>query len=221
MLKRLKSRNALLAALVVVLAGIAGCGTFFINTNVTITTTTLPDGVINVPYSQTVTAKNGIPPYTWTVSTGTLPDGLSIGSTNGAITGTPTTAGPQTFTVTATDSDGNVGNGNLTLTIDSSATVSITTTSLPDGTVGTAYTATVTATGGATPYTWSITSGSLPPGLTGDPSTGAISGTPTKAGTSNFTVQVTDANESTATADLSIDVAAATSTAPAKSGVSP
>jgi hypothetical protein len=67
----------------------------------------------------------------------------------------------------------------------------VTTQSLPNATVGTPYGATLTATGGLPPYTWSIISGSLPPGLVLD-SSGNITGTPTVAGTYNFTVQVVD-----------------------------
>src|SRR5204862_7221236 len=66
----------------------------------------------------------------------------------------------------------------------------------------------VTASGGTTPYTWSLASGTLPTGLTLS-SSGAISGTPTVTGTSNFTVKVTDANSNTATQGLSITVNAA------------
>ncbi len=69
----------------------------------------------------------------------------------------------------------------------------ITTTSLANGTVGTNYSATVSATGGVTPYSWSIASGNLPAGLSLSSPTGTISGTPSAAGTSTFTVQVTDA----------------------------
>jgi large repetitive protein len=69
----------------------------------------------------------------------------------------------------------------------------ITTTSLPAAAGGQPYSATLAATGGTTPYTWSLSSGSLPPGLTLNPSTGVISGTPDVAGTYTFTVAVTDA----------------------------
>ena len=84
----------------------------------------------------------------------------------------------------------------------------ITTTSLPPGTVNVPYSATLVATGGLGPYTWAITQGSLPAGLTLDASSGMISGTPTTAGTSNFTVQVRDSEcpPATATAPLSITV---------------
>src|ERR1700681_2498401 len=67
----------------------------------------------------------------------------------------------------------------------------VTTTSLPNGTVNAAYSATLTASGGTTPYSWSISTGALPAGLALASSTGVISGTPTATGTTNFTVQVT------------------------------
>lgn len=77
------------------------------------------------------------------------------------------------------------------------STLVITTTSpLPSGTVNSAYSDTLTATGGSGTYTWSITTGTLPAGLTLNSSTGVISGTPTTAGSSSFTVQVAD-SEST------------------------
>ena len=90
--------------------------------------------------------------------------------------------------------------------------LAITTTALANGTLGKAYSATLTASGGITPYTWSITRGSLPPGLTLNTSSGAISGTPTAEGTSSFTVQVSDASNpmQTVTKDLSITVSATT-----------
>ena len=89
--------------------------------------------------------------------------------------------------------------------------VVITTSSLPNGFVNLAYSATLTASGGITPYTWSLASGSLSAGLTLNTNTGVITGTPTTLGTSNFTVQVTDAGNpaQTATQALSILVNAA------------
>src|SRR5262249_32916549 len=69
--------------------------------------------------------------------------------------------------------------------------LTITTSALPSATVGVAYTATLTATGGTPPYTWALASGTLPAGLTLTPSTGAITGTPTAARTAHFTVRVT------------------------------
>ena len=91
-------------------------------------------------------------------------------------------------------------------TVVVSNSLSITTTSLPDGTQNTAYSGTLAATGGVTPYTWSIASGSLPAGLSLNSSTGIVSGTPSGTGTSNFTVEVSDANSQTATKGLSITI---------------
>ncbi len=93
-----------------------------------------------------------------------------------------------------------------TAVVTSPTSVSISTTSLPTGVLNSAYSATLAATGGVTPYTWSLASGTLPPGLGLASSTGNISGTPTATGTNNITVQVTDANSATATKALSLTV---------------
>jgi len=120
-----------------------------------------------VAYSATLAAKGGTTPYTWSLTSGALPAGLSLNASTGAITGTPTTAvtsTPLTFKVTDSGSPAGTQSVNLTLTI-SAPTLAITTSSLPSGQVGTAYSATLVATGGTTPYTWSLTSGTLPAGL--------------------------------------------------------
>jgi hypothetical protein len=93
----------------------------------------------------------------------------------------------------ARPNDGQLDLGAFELQGGPPADLIITTTSLANGTAGVAYSATLAATGGVTPYVWSIVSGSLPAGLSLNASTGVISGTPTSAGTSSFTVQVTDA----------------------------
>lgn len=86
----------------------------------------------------------------------------------------------------------------------------ITTASLPNGTVGQAYSATLTATGGTTPYGWALVTGdSLPAGLSLDGTAGEISGILTAEGIQSFTVEVTDNDGATDTQDLSINVNAA------------
>ena len=177
---------------------------------VTITTTSLPNGVVNAPYNATLTASGGVAPYTWTVTQGSLPAGLSL-SSSGVISGTPTGTGTSNFTVQVADSENPSSTATANLSISIYDPLKITTTSLPNGTVGLAYSANLAATGGLPPYTWSITVGSLPAGLNLDKNTGAISGTPTAAGTSNFTVQVADSQNpsATATANLSITIVAA------------
>jgi WD40 repeat protein len=100
--------------------------------------------------------------------------------------------------------------GSTTLTVQSAPALVITSVSpLASGTVGTAYSATLAASGGTSPYTWSITGGLLPAGLTLHGSTGVIDGVPTTAGTYNFTVQVSDSLAGTSIKDLSITVSAA------------
>ena len=181
----------------------------------TITTTSLPGGTVGQAYSQSVTATGGTTAYSWSIVSGSLPPGLSLsptGTPSATISGTPTTAGTYNFTVQVTDSAAATDTQALSITIAPAPTLTITTTSLPGGTVGQAYSQAVTATGGATPYSWSIVSGSLPPGLslspTGTPST-TVSGTPTTAGTYNFTVQVTDSVAATDTQALSITISSA------------
>src|ERR1700674_1378524 len=125
--------------------------------------------------------------------------------------------GPHTLMVTANDTVGNTTSFSATFTVNNVNTPkppSITTTSLPSGTQNAAYNATLAATGGTAPYTWSIISGALPAGLTLASSSGAISGTPTGSGTSNFTVQVMDANSLAATKPLALTVSAAPSNPP-------
>ncbi len=94
--------------------------------------------------------------------------------------------------------------------------LSITSTSLPQGTVGAAYATSLSASGGTTPYTWTLQSGTLPAGLSLNSSNGLISGTPTAGGMSSFTVRVTDAASATATKSLSVTIVnSADTTAPA------
>ena len=185
--------------------------TITVNPQLSISTTSLAAGVVGTTYSQSLAATGGITPYSWAVTSGSLPSGLSLNSTTGAITGTPT--GPQTgpinFTVTVTDSESPAKTASAALSISISApTLTITTTTLGSGVLGQAYNATLGATGGVQPYTWSIISGSLPAGL-GLNSNGQITGTPTATGTSNFTVKVVDSETPTAqsaTAGLSISI---------------
>ena len=174
--------------------------TITVNPQLSVTTTTLAAGTVGTTYNQTLGAAGGITPYSWAVTTGSLPAGLSLNSATGAITGKPT--GPQvgaiSFTVTVTDSENPTKTASASLSITISApTLTITTSSLSAGVINQSYSATVAATGGVTPYTWSISSASLPAGFSINSSTGAITGTPTATGTSSFTVQVIDSETPT------------------------
>ncbi len=148
--------------------------------------------------------------YTWSITSGSLPPGLTLNATQGLISGTPTTLGNYPFTVQVTDAKGLSCTQTLSIYIE--GVVSITPSALPTGAPGVPYTnpdgspVQLIATGGLTPYTWCVvessgtcdngTAGALPPGLSLS-SSGVISGTPTTDGTpTTFTVQVTDSETS-------------------------
>ena len=169
-----------------------------------ITSTSLPEGVVNQPYQAQLMGSGGAPPYSWTVSGGNLPPGLML-SSSGVVSGTPTSTGSFSFTVQITDSHGVFDFAQVSLGIGTGP-LSITTTQLPSGTQGVGYSATLTGSGGLRPYNWSISSGALPPGLTLDAASGVISGTPTANGVYSFTIQLTDANQYSVAAPLQIVV---------------
>ena len=177
-------------------------------------TSSLPAGQVGASYSTMVQATGGTTPYHWSISSGSLPAGLTLSATTGTISGKPTASGSSTFTVKVTDSTSptaQTATKSLTITVASaSAAVQITTTSLPSGQAAVAYSTSLAAIDGISPYKWSITSGALPPGLT-LASSGTISGTPTTSGTFSFTVHVADSASSptSASRSLSITIAAA------------
>jgi hypothetical protein len=176
-----------------------------------ITTTTLLAGTIGQPYSQTLRATGGTGGLTWSVvpGTGTLPSGLELDQTTGVISGTPTApAGTSSFTVRVADAAGQDDTQALSITINLPAPPNITTTTLPGGTVGQPYSQTLQATGGTGTLTWSLSGGAFPAMLSLSPS-GVISGTPTTAGTTTFTVRVTDTLNQSDTQSLSIAITAA------------
>jgi large repetitive protein len=163
---------------------------------ITISPSTLPDGEVNVRYSQTFTASGGTAPYSFTAqpvspfNPNLLPDGLAL-SPNGPLTGTPQTAGTYGFIITATDAK-KFQSQPTQYSLIIQPPPSITTTSpLPGGSLNVPYQpVTFTATGGVTPYTF-LVSGAVP-GLTLT-SGGVLSGTPTQAGAFQLQVAVRDA----------------------------
>lgn len=178
-----------------------------------ITTRALNPATLGTPYSQPVAATGGAGTLMYSVSAGTLPVGLALNTSTGAITGTPSgSPGASNFTVQVADSS---TAGALTATQALSIVVtsavpplSITTTPLPNGSVGGSYSWVLQSTGGTGKITWSVTPGSLPVGLTLD-ATGAITGIPTAAGTSSITFQAKDSGspQQTASATLSLTIA--------------
>jgi hypothetical protein len=138
-----------------------------------ISSATTATGTPNVAFSYTITASDS--PVSFG-ATG-LPLGLSLNSTSGAITGTPTVAGVSTISLTATNNNGTSTAVSLTLTVG--AVSSITSVTSANAGVGVAFSYTVTASN--SPSSFNVTG--LPAGLSANTTTGAISGTPTAAGT--------------------------------------
>jgi hypothetical protein len=160
----------------------------------TLAPATLPNGTVGVAYAQTITASGGAAPYTFDVTSGALPIGLTLTSA-GVLAGTPTAAGASTFTVRATDANFCVATLAYTVTIAAAPPVppicpaiTLSPLTLPGGTVGAAYTQTIAGNGGLGPYSFGVTAGALPAGLTLT-SAGVLAGTPSAAGAFTFTVQ--------------------------------
>lgn len=173
--------------------------------SVSITTSSMPGATVGTGYSKALTASGGTSPYTWGLAGGSLPSGLSLNSSTGVVSGTPSQQGTASFTVTVSDSTQQTAQAALSITVSAATNntaLVITTTSLPGAQVSVAYSATLTAANGTTPYTWSLASnsGPLPAGLTLSATTGTISGTPTTSSAYNFTIQVSDSSSPQQTA---------------------
>ncbi|MFY9223930.1 MAG: Ig domain-containing protein, partial [Blastocatellia bacterium] len=157
---------------------------------------TLADATVGISYSQTLTATGGTAPYTYSVTSGLLPNGLSLDPITGEISGIPTSPGLNSFTVESVDSLSDTGTANYSINVVSAGScppITINPPSLPDGSVGTFYSQSFTPSGGLAPYTFSITSGTLPNGITLD-SDGNLFGTPIESGFFSFTVLAEDSN---------------------------
>ncbi|MDR7224981.1 IPT/TIG domain-containing protein [Aminobacter aminovorans] len=159
---------------------------------------TLSDGVVGQTYSQTLTASGGVAPYSITLQSGTLPAGLTL-SAGGTLSGTPTQGGSFNLVIRATDSSTGSGpaivDRNFTLVINA-PTITVTPTTLPNPTVGIAYTQSFSASGGTAPHSFTVTSGAMPAGMTLSTG-GVLAGTPTANGSFSFTVTATDASTGT------------------------
>src|SRR5580692_11139571 len=140
-----------------------------------------------------------------------LPAGLSISSSTGVISGTPSTAGSSTVTVTGTDSSGPSGSASFTWTVSAagSNTVTVTSPGNQSGTVGTAASLQISASDSASGQTLTYKASGLPAGLSIGSSTGLISGTPTTAGSSSVTVTATDTTGASGSATFTWTISAA------------
>jgi surface protein len=178
---------------------------------ITISPNSLSNATVGTNYSQTLTQVGGIGAITYSISAGTLPNGLTLNATTGEISGIATVANTFTFTVQAQDVNNCTGTKAYTIqTI--CPTITISPANLNNATVGTNYSQTLTQVGGIGAITYSISAGTLPNGLTLNSTTGEISGIATVANTFNFTVQAKDVNNCTGTKVYSIQTVCPTIT---------
>jgi hypothetical protein len=195
-MRRLRSLPVLLvSALALVLAPGAGA--------TTVDPAALPAGTTGTAYSQTLSSSTGTAPFTFAVTAGSLPPGLSLSSA-GVLSGTPTSSGSFSFTVTGTDNASVSASRVYSLSI-SPALIDITPGTVPPAQRGASYSTTLSGSGGTAPYTFAVTGGVLPAGMS-LASGGILSGTPGAIGSYTFTVTATDARSSSAARTYTLNV---------------
>lgn len=171
-----------------------------------ITTKSIPSVTAGVAYTETLAASGGKSPYHWKLTSGTLPQGLSLAST-GVLSGSTAQTGTFNVTFQVTDSSWPVQQtASQQFVLQVTSLVEITTTLLPEITAGSAYDAPIAAVGGTTPYHWSISSGTLPKGISLGSSTGDFTGTTSQTGQFSFSVKLTDSSSPVETASQALSV---------------
>jgi Putative Ig domain len=179
----------------------------------TVTSNVPATATVGTAYSGTVTVSGGKGTYTWDAVSG-LPAGLTASASGATLTisGTPTTAGSFTIPVSVHDSAAPQGSGTASpsLTVGQRA-MTIASDAPGTATVGTAYSGTVTVSGGNGTYTWGTVTG-LPAGLTASASgaTLTISGTPTTPGAATATVTASDTEPTPKTASTTVTITVST-----------
>ncbi len=162
--------------------------TIDISPKLTITNNSLPSATTGVPYSVKLSTSGGSA-SSWKLSAGSLPSGMTLTS-NGTITGTPTSQTVTTFTVLASDGS---RSDTKQLTLSVVAPVTVAAGALPPALVGTHFTTQLIAAGGTGAYTYTLLDGKLPAGLSFDPTTGVITGIARTAGTFPLVIGATAA----------------------------
>lgn len=168
-----------------------------------VSTSNLTATTVSRPYSQTLASSGGTSPKTWSIVSGTLPNGIALGSATGLLSGAATTPGAYSFVVRVDCCGTASATAPLSLVVNPAP--SIQTSTLPGGAVGVSYSQQLSGGGGTGALAFSIAAGTLPAGLSLSTS-GLISGTPAAMGSSSFTVQLMDSVGSSATASLSIAI---------------
>lgn len=151
---------------------------------------TLPEAYLDELYEQRLEARGGTGPYTFALQSGALPEGFVLNGSTGVLSGRPLAVGEYRFTIIATDASRSTGVRAYLLTVRPPLTLGPE--SLPSGTEGQSYSASLVATGGRPPYSFSLRGGMLAPGLS--LSGASIAGLPTRGGTFSFVAAVTDQN---------------------------
>ncbi len=180
-------------------------------TTLTVNSLSVPSGTQSSSYSTSLQAAGGTAPYTWSISSGSLPAGLSL-APNGVVSGTPTASGNFSFGATVKDagSPAQTASATVMLSIVAAGTpLAISSTSLPTGTQSQSYGTVLNATGGTAPYTWSIISGEFPVGISLANNTGLISGIPVVSYTTSLTFRVSDSSNPTQFASVTLSLAVA------------
>jgi hypothetical protein len=180
----------------------------------TILTDSLPSGTQKTAYDGQVSAAGGTPGsnlfepgYIFSVSEGSLPPGLSLQASTGYIRGKPKIPGTYTFSVEATDAADSQTSQSFSVSVAPDKPVSIKTKNLAHQNAENApYTATLAASNGTAPYSWSVSDGPLPTGLSLG-TDGTITGVPTATGLFTFTVEVTDSSTPNGMATKSFTIA--------------
>jgi len=179
--------------------GCTGSDTFTLTIGcqtITVTNPGVSTGTAGSPFSQTFTQSGANGTATFSLTSGTLPAGLTLSAT-GILSGTPTQTGSFPITVKVTDSNGCTGTGPTYNLVIACQTITVTNPATSTGTVGTAFSQTFAQSGAIGTATFS-TSSVLPTGLTLS-SSGVLSGTPTQSGSFPIVVTVTDSNGCTGT----------------------
>jgi titin len=197
-------------------------------------TGSLLGGIVGTVYSQSLSGADGTIPYIWSVTIGSLPSGLTLTPSSGAISGVPIQSGTSTFTVELTDLNGVIASERYGVTVAAAPVAPVApipptvpsptqttapgTTVEPAGSLGSSYDSQLSGPSSGGPWTWSLSGGALPPGVQLGPN-GTLSGMPTAGGAYSFTASAVDPNGDTYLETVVLTVSA--SPAPTVSPVPP
>jgi hypothetical protein len=169
-----------------------------------ITLSALATPTLNAAYNQTITATPAGGNYSYAVTSGSLPGGLTLNSATGVMSGTSTLAGTFNFTITASGWGVCTGSRAYSFIIGG-VCPTITLPALPNGNASQMYNHSIAA-APAGSYSYSLT-GTLPPGVTFYNTAGLLFGYPAAAGTYNFSISATNANNCSASRNYSVTIA--------------